>query len=66
MKFIVISHAFKQLNKFFYLWLHKKLINTDQHIGQRIGFSTQNNTILCNQVRTKILSALLKMGDIDI
>ena len=33
MKFIVISHAFKQLNKFFYLWLHKKLINTDQLIS---------------------------------
>ena len=25
---------------------------------KRIGVSTQNNTILCNQVRTKILSAL--------
>ena len=25
---------------------------------KRIGISTQNNTILCNQVRTKILSAL--------
>jgi hypothetical protein len=36
------------------------------YIGQRIGFSTQNNTILCNQVRTKILSALHKMGDIEV
>jgi hypothetical protein len=28
---------------------------------QRIGFSTQNNTILWNQVRTKILPALKRL-----
>ena len=41
-----------------YLELHKKSINTHINLYQHIGFSTQNNTILCNQVRTKILSAL--------
>jgi hypothetical protein len=40
--YIVLSYYIYKLHKF----------------GQRIGFSTQNNTILCNQVRTKILSAL--------
>jgi hypothetical protein len=39
---------------FLLAFFFNKSINTHQHIG----FSTQNNTILCNQICIKILSAL--------